>query len=1686
VTAVALALLVILGTAFAVLRLRFEGAPLGDNIASILNKRMRGRISIGSVEWPTSAIKNVVTGGWVPVTIHDVRVWDDCAPSTQITGTDAQADVRFGDPNVDCTPDDQPDPDPASHKKPRTLLLRTDLITAELDLHAVMFGNHDLVFRHVTVHGGSVLLEQTREPYPLHAYDRTIVSLVSAFYPRKKPSFGAGIQASQPPPIFDLRDIHLEDIDLSINWQPYALKNDRQGYAFTARVEHVSSQGDDTYLYMDARDPLVGKFYVHLAVTSPHATVRVLDEGPRSSFRLPGEVYPPKDRKAEYQVALSDVKLDRLAQLPTEWPRHDFIANTLELDLSAKTVPCSPGGDQDLAAGAQIHLAGELFNYWDRPYDGAWNLKLDGKNLGPTIRTCIKSTVGGDHTDGTLALTGPFIASPKLAFDVNGVDFDLPLSKGEDPLRLTLAEVHGAIDLVNEQGYIEKTKALVRNGAEPGEVEVSATFGLKPYYGNAQVEIVKAIDVGRFLPANVARSVGRFLQGRLRAVGDVDEGFELSDFDLALGRDAREKAFRVHKGRLFTSDAFDTIRIDKVAVDAGRSHAVFDGVVDVKHDDMHVSVDGDFPDLDVWLKRFDLPALFKSAGGGTIVITGPITKPRVRVNTTLSGVPCLDKLQLTDLLIEGDEVTATKLSSPGLGGELTGSARLRVGGAYPIVERLALHGAKLDASRLCKLGGRVVGTIDALDAEVKSPIVVTPDKTPMDWLALAQVAAHAEKLSIAGQKVSHVGACVNVAPTDEKLLASCKPRPTLFAASEQDCAAGMRDADKGGFCALATASRDDGGRLDIMAVKLPGARSGKAYLPARLAGTISLEDLPLAIIDELRDVPLGKQQDVGGLANLTLHLTGTPAAPQATGALQLLRAWFGGAFLGDAQIALEPGASGKVPGLAFHGQALAGRLSIEGTIGTQAPYPVEIAITGHRIELDPFVDLSAKLGFGDAVQAWASGTLTMKTELMPEKPIEPEAFVELTELEAIVNHRAADGRIVPIAVRAKDQAPGVRAAVSLRLTPSSIELACRDPKAKTGRAECSTVVETPAGDITLDGHATPGNVAITATGNLELAKLRPLLDTQFDYLGGSVRLVATISGTLGPGSHPNIVAAIDLDPDGTYAAHPDDPKAMAGHVVMRPIGSDTLLTAPRGLIKLANGALGFTDVLVQIQDERHTVDTGSLHVGGTIALDGLTPTSWAILLSGALPAKMLQVVAPTFVSQANGLVSIDGDLVISGKGARPRVSGGLVFDATHPFAVIPRGARRELAFKTGTIDITTKDAGEHPLYSFDIADVAGTLDDGRLSGIAGDIQVQNGEVTHARVRLDADNLPFRIPGTLALALTARDVSVELPAEHSQWKVRGSVAVVDGKYSQNFELTDRITALATPSAPTKPFWEEYPALGSADLDVNLEVRRFQVKNNVATIEFVGPLVEITGTPRDPRLAGSIRVVRGDFRIPGTRASFTRTTGSVDFAENQKAGNPRLEVTSDADYRDLSGQQHIITLTITGSLAEPTWDLKTSTGYNKSQTLTLLFLGQNQEQLRRSLGDQSLGADPTRIDPTTNPSQGFADQIVKDLAGDWVSGLLGSSLTKLTGLDVLRFEIGFGSIGLHLEAKILENARLIGDGEQTIRGSTVNGRVELKTSTRFSFRLGYLYKNFYDPAEQDVDDKNATVVYRLLIP
>jgi hypothetical protein len=1670
--AIGIAVLLVPSTVFVYLRAQVQGPALGDKIASLLNRRMRGRIEIGSVEWPTSALKSVITGGWVPIVIRDVKVWDDCVMSAEAGGATPDQ-LRIGSPSDDCTPNDQPDPSVESKRKPRKLLLNAPLLTAEIDIQTLLFGAHNFSFRNVWVRGGDVLLEQTREPYPLHAYDRTIVSIVTAFYPRMTAGFRAGIFADTAPPIFDLQDMHGERLNVTVHMGPYKVGPGASGFRLTARVEDVSTETTSgspvrNYLHIDPKDPLVAKFHVNLALRGGRSRIRIFDEGPHGSFKLPtkrGESWA-ESRAAKYSLDLSHIALNRLAQMPEKGAANS-VANTLVLDLAARTIPCGEtGGSTRPDQGAELHLSGELTNYWDRLFDGRWDLALDVANAGPTLRSCIKPQLGGDNLSGRITLTGPFIAPPKVKLDLHGLDYDLALSKTAEPLRLTLAEVHGEIDLVNDQGSIEKTKALLQGGKEPGEVMLSSTFGLTPYNARAKVDVVKPIDIGRFLPGRIASSVGRFLGGRLTAVGDVDHGFALEDFDLTLGPSPSDKLVQVNQGRIFTDNAFDTIGIQRVNVRAGKSSALFDGSVDMVTQQVNVRIDGNFPDLAAWLRRFGLPQLATSAGGGQIVITGPLKSPTVAVRLNLGGVPCTDNLAI-DARINDQTATITRVSSTGLGGHLEGSGVVSLGGAAQVIERFHLRGSKLEAGRLCGLAGIAKGALDVVELDVKRT-VIRPDRPPLEWLSQVSALVKADHLSIVADAFSKVSLCIN-RPSDPR----CGMGAHVAADVPERCAdAALR----GGACVVANAERDRGGRLASTIIDIPAQRTGRVTTPRHLGGTIDIDSLPLRLGNDL----------LGALFSTTLHLQGSASAPQAEGTMWLIRSWIKNAFVGDSQLQVAAIDVENMPSLFIRGSMLAGQVGVVATIGTAPPYPIDISVTGRRIEVDRFMDLSRTLGLGVPLQAWASGTVTFHTELAPSagRPASTQAWVELTELQGIVDLRMRDGRLSPLRFRVRSRTD--QYALSLRATPQTIELACRDTNSKTGKRPCPAVLETPAGVITIAGGATASRMDLHAKGSLALANLLPVVSDRFDEISGNLDLDATVTGTF---SQPSYEAGLTI----------------SSPINVRPSGVDTTLQiASGGQIKINDGTVGINQFTITVKEERGT-ERGHLNVKGTIRLgSGLTPASWGVLLDGKLAGKMLLALAPNALAQASGLARIDGALSLFGRGALPQVTGTLTFDPDpaekhrSAFTVSLRGARKEVALLGGSIDISTTVSGEHRSYSLRVDEnpITASIDgEGRVENIRGAAVLRDGKPQSAEIQLDAENVPFRIPGTLDLIVSARDISLELPSAISPWVVRGSISIVNGSYQRNFELTEVIRPEVPSVTLARPFWDEYPAIGNADLGLTLDVRKFAVANNIAQIDLEGPRILISGSPRDLRLSGSIRVQRGEFQIPGTRARFTRTAGSIDFAENEKATNPRLDVQGDADYLDLTGQLHVITLNIVGTLEQPQWDLKTSTGYNKSQTLALLFLGRNPEQLRRTLGDQSPGASPAQIASATNPSQGFADQIVKDLAGQWVSDLLGDKLTKLSRLDVLRFEIGFGSVGIHAEKKVAENIKFIGEGEQTIRGTTISVIGELKTPWHFLRVLAddritvqgvYLDKKFYDPAEQDISDLRGQLVYRLFIP
>ncbi len=1104
---------------------------------------------------------------------------------------------------------------------------------------------------------------------------------------------------------------------------------------------------------------------------------------------------------------------------------------------------------------------------------------------------------------------------------------------------------------------------------------------------------------------------------------------------------------------------------------------MFDGFVDTLKKTLAITIDGEFPDLDVWLRRFGLPQFAKTAGGGQIVISGPLKSPTVGVRLTLGGVPCMDTLSL-DAEIKDQIATIHHVRSTGLGGQLDGNGVVSLG-TPKVIQRFHLEGSKLDASRLCGLAGIVKGTLDTVEVDLKRTTVV-PNRPPLDWLAALTAKIKAEHLLVMNDPISRISVCVN-GPADSDARCGAD-RAHLAPEDPRAC----NDAkQRGGACLVAAATRDRGGQVAGMVIDVPALRTGHTQVPRHLAGTVQIEDVPLAVIDQF----VGKGV-VGGLFSATLHLQGTGDAPQAQGTLWLIRSWIKRSFIGDSQLQITPIMVGKMPSLFLRGSALAGQLAISGTVGTVAPYPVDLAVTARRVEVDPLFDIAKALGLPVPIQAWASGTVTVRTELAPldGKAARPDAWVELTELEGIVDQRSRDGRLTPLRFALRGRTDESYA-MSLHVTPETIELACRDATAKSGQRPCSAALDTPAGVVTIEGGATAGQMNLHATGTLVLAKLAPLLEAQLDAIDGSLGLDARVTGTLAKPSYK-----IEL--------------VVNNAIRVRPAGVDTTLFVSKdGQVLLSNGTLGFNGIELGVQDDRAQPGArGLLHVRGTVTLDGLTPASWGVLIDGKIAGKMLLALAPSSISQASGLARIDGALTLFGHGTLPQVTGTLTFDPEPgvarqaPFSMSPRGVRREINLLGGSIDISTTLAGEHRTYELASADnpLSASIDgEGKLENVRGEFVLRDGTPQSARIELDAENLPYKRADELDLLISAKDVSLELPSASSAWSARGNVSIVSGEYKRNFELTEVIRPAAPTVAPARPFWDEYPSIGNADLSLTLDVRKFAVKNNLtpSPIELEGPRIYITGSPRDPRLSGSIRVQRGDFKIPGTRAAFTSTSGSIDFSEADKASNPHLDIASTALFQDQSGQQHLITLNITGTLEQPLWDLKTSTGYNKSQTLALLFLGRNPEQLRRSLGDQAAGSNPQVIETSTNPSAGFADQIVKDLAGQWVSDLLGDSLKNVIKLDVLHFEVGFGSIGITAKKQLFENVQLSFEGEQTIRGTSMVPKVELKTpfhparrwtSDRITLEGLFINKNFYDPAELDVQDIQGKLVYHLIIP
>jgi hypothetical protein len=671
--------------------------------------------------------------------------------------------------------------------------------------------------------------------------------------------------------------------------------------------------------------------------------------------------------------------------------------------------------------------------------------------------------------------------------------------------------------------------------------------------------------------------------------------------------------------------------------------------------------------------------------------------------------------------------------------------------------------------------------------------------------------------------------------------------------------------------------------------------------------------------------------------------------------------------------------------------------------------------------------------------------------------------LDLADLSVLGRADGPDGQPVPLAVRA---------AAPLQLAWDGGTLRLTAPARLT----------TPMGEITVEGQASPARLALSATGTLDLARAQPLLGRLFDRTSGTASLRANVSGSA---VAPRIQVGVDLD-----------------DVALRLIGQDAMLRIPGGRIDFKDGELSLTGVSVEV-DDGYTRSTAPLEIRGGITFDShFQPTSWALIVGGSLAGEMLLAFAPEVFAQASGSAGVS--LWLRGSGPDPEVEGDLTFGDGQTLRVLPRALRREIALDRGMISFKGARAAD---LEIEIEEVGGKIDDeGTVHDVSGTITLSDWSVAAARVVASADALTFRVQRTLDLVLNLDDIGVEL--ENGQLAIRGGVELTTGRYTEGFDLGEALTPSTStgPSAP--PLWETSPLLGDALLALRVDVRKFSVVNNLANIDLYGG-VAITGTPRDPRFDDTIHVERGTFRIPGVRARFTRTSGRAEFSPRRRvlSQTPTLDIKSEADYRDPSGQDHLVTLSISGAWPQLTWDLTTSSGLDKSQTLTLILSGRTPEELRRNLGNQAVVSDPTRIDPSTDNSQGVTDELVRQVASNLLESRVAEPLRELSNLDVARIELNLSSFGFHAEKRLLETSKGIGDFERTTRGLSASLRLEqrlphhqLSPLFRAPFFMlpaemrpdlssvaaetGVLFKRFDDGEEPDVNAVEVKAVVRLL--
>lgn len=792
----------------------------------------------------------------------------------------------------------------------------------------------------------------------------------------------------------------------------------------------------------------------------------------------------------------------------------------------------------------------------------------------------------------------------------------------------------------------------------------------------------------------------------------------------------------------------------------------------------------------------------------------------------------------------------------------------------------------------------------------------------------------------------------------------------------------------------------DGQDATIETFRVGGEGTGLVELSGRVGRDASVDldvnvsRLPLATLPGIADDPTLR---VGGHVSVGATVRGSLRHPEVQGQLTLAGVAVRDALLGRAEVKLEPWPGGRV---LFTGKFFQNKFKVSGWVSLAPPWELEAVVEFHRFEIEELFPEVAD--FLDA-HGWVTGNAHVR--------LGRDVYLKVTARQIAIDLQAEDdrGRPHPFPVRNRE----------------TLELVYEQGVFRLLRP---VRFEGPSGEFTVRGHAGRETLDVGIDGKVNLELVEFFTRRYFDEARGNAQMNVRIAGT----------------PQSWRLSG----SVLLSGAAVRPRGRDAEVQLPSGRFVLSNDRVRAERVLVVVDKQRLTLD-------GEITFSGppsYRPERVNGRLKGRVAAKLLEIVFGRWVSAGEGSAAVD--LAFRGPAENPDIDGTLVFDGVQGrFEVAPRGLRRDIVFTGGRIKFTNQ--------AIALKDVRGAIDDSpmRIAGSPYDC-TPDGYCTVVRLYgwkpidvyadLEVRGLSHRIPGLLETEL---DMDVLLSGDSDGLQLRGKVTIVDGRYVQDHAKVGDIFKPQRVRERHPPFWEGTPLLENAQLALTVETSGgFKVQNNLADLVLTVQRMSIEGTPRRPELDGEIRAEGGKLRLPPpARPWFRLTDGVVSFVRNRPIPdeNPTIDFRAEAEYHDRDERVHIVYLAFEGTLGKFDWNLWTSTGFNKAQTLALIITGRSDaNDLIRGDRQSSATTSPYGSLGGTSSVGGSstfgsaADPVVKELAGDFVATFIEDPLRNALRLDCARVEPGIESIRLYgcldVELGVIGKIRFEVDHEESYQG------------------------------------------------